>query len=81
MLRRFGNWAVQRCLEAAATPEEKRKIVACMRSVFSFTFPVAEDLVQGAELSNSPPTATDATFCKRRLIVKKTFVWLSFLSF
>ncbi|KAG1859848.1 armadillo-type protein [Suillus subluteus] len=27
----FGNWAVQRCLEAAATPEERRKIVNCMR--------------------------------------------------
>ncbi|KAL1752153.1 armadillo-type protein [Schizophyllum commune] len=27
----FGNWAVQRCLEAAATAEERRKIVTCMR--------------------------------------------------
>lgn len=27
----FGNWAVQRCLEAAATAEERRKIVSCMR--------------------------------------------------
>jgi len=27
----FGNWAVQRCLEAASTPEERRKIVSCMR--------------------------------------------------
>ncbi|EIW87416.1 ARM repeat-containing protein [Coniophora puteana RWD-64-598 SS2] len=31
MSHRFGNWAVQRCLEAAATAEERRKIVACMR--------------------------------------------------
>ncbi|KAJ7595415.1 ARM repeat-containing protein [Mycena floridula] len=31
MAHRFGNWAVQRCLEAAATPEERRKIVSCMR--------------------------------------------------
>ncbi|KAI6097269.1 ARM repeat-containing protein [Pisolithus croceorrhizus] len=31
MSHRFGNWAVQRCLDAAATPEERRKIVACMR--------------------------------------------------
>lgn len=36
---RFGNWAVQRCLEAAATAEERRKIVGCMRFIrppFSF---------------------------------------------
>ncbi|KIY44335.1 ARM repeat-containing protein [Fistulina hepatica ATCC 64428] len=31
MVHRFGNWAVQRCLEAPATVEERRKIVACMR--------------------------------------------------
>ncbi|KAJ7253278.1 armadillo-type protein, partial [Mycena rebaudengoi] len=31
MMHRFGNWAVQRCLEAANGPEERRKIVACMR--------------------------------------------------
>ncbi|KAH9926472.1 armadillo-type protein [Fomitopsis serialis] len=31
MAHRFGNWAVQRCLEATASPEERRKIVACMR--------------------------------------------------
>ncbi|KAG5643152.1 hypothetical protein DXG03_001514 [Asterophora parasitica] len=31
MAHRFGNWAVQRCLEAASVPEERRKIVACMR--------------------------------------------------
>ncbi|KAH7924798.1 ARM repeat-containing protein [Leucogyrophana mollusca] len=31
MSHRFGNWAVQRCLEAAATIEERRKIVGCMR--------------------------------------------------
>ncbi|TFL03238.1 armadillo-type protein [Pterulicium gracile] len=31
MAHRFGNWAVQRCLEAAEAPEERRKIVACMR--------------------------------------------------
>ncbi|TFY77850.1 hypothetical protein EWM64_g6161 [Hericium alpestre] len=31
MAHRFGNWAVQRCLEAASTPEERRKIVHCMR--------------------------------------------------
>ncbi|KDQ62957.1 hypothetical protein JAAARDRAFT_188590 [Jaapia argillacea MUCL 33604] len=29
--RLFGNWAVQRCLEAASSPEERRKIVGCMR--------------------------------------------------
>lgn len=27
----FGNWAVQRCLEAASTADERRKIVHCMR--------------------------------------------------
>ncbi|KAF8640907.1 hypothetical protein AX17_000555 [Amanita inopinata Kibby_2008] len=31
MAHRFGNWAVQRCLEAASTSEERRKIVSCMR--------------------------------------------------
>ncbi|KAJ7208980.1 armadillo-type protein [Mycena pura] len=31
MMHRFGNWAVQRCLEAATGPEERRKIVGCMR--------------------------------------------------
>ncbi|KAF6748349.1 pumilio-family RNA binding repeat protein [Ephemerocybe angulata] len=31
MAHRFGNWAVQRCLEAASSVEERRKIVACMR--------------------------------------------------
>ncbi|KAF9259239.1 ARM repeat-containing protein [Marasmius fiardii PR-910] len=31
MAHRFGNWAVQRCLEAASTPEERKKIVSCMR--------------------------------------------------
>ncbi|KAF8164415.1 armadillo-type protein [Pholiota molesta] len=31
MAHRFGNWAVQRCLEAASTAEERRKIVSCMR--------------------------------------------------
>ncbi|KDQ31548.1 hypothetical protein PLEOSDRAFT_1054594 [Pleurotus ostreatus PC15] len=31
MAHRFGNWAVQRCLEAASSPDERRKIVACMR--------------------------------------------------
>ncbi|KII93039.1 hypothetical protein PLICRDRAFT_49137 [Plicaturopsis crispa FD-325 SS-3] len=30
MAHRFGNWAVQRCLEAAATPKERRQIVGCM---------------------------------------------------
>ncbi|KAI0079533.1 ARM repeat-containing protein [Panus rudis PR-1116 ss-1] len=31
MAHRFGNWAVQRCLEATATVDERRKIVSCMR--------------------------------------------------
>ncbi|KZV76352.1 ARM repeat-containing protein [Peniophora sp. CONT] len=31
MAHRFGNWAVQRCLEAASTLDERRKIVTCMR--------------------------------------------------
>uniref|UniRef100_A0A8H7Y6Y2 PUM-HD domain-containing protein n=1 Tax=Psilocybe cubensis TaxID=181762 RepID=A0A8H7Y6Y2_PSICU len=31
MAHRFGNWAVQRCLEAASTAKERQKIVACMR--------------------------------------------------
>ncbi|GLB43736.1 putative pumilio-family RNA binding repeat [Lyophyllum shimeji] len=31
MAHRFGNWAVQRCLEAASNPEERRKLVGCMR--------------------------------------------------
>ncbi|KAK0217316.1 armadillo-type protein [Armillaria fumosa] len=30
MAHRFGKWAVQRCLEAASTAEERRKIVGCM---------------------------------------------------
>ncbi|KAK7695134.1 hypothetical protein QCA50_002324 [Cerrena zonata] len=32
MAHRFGNWAVQRCLEATASVEERRKIVSCMRT-------------------------------------------------
>uniref|UniRef100_A0A0W0FE46 PUM-HD domain-containing protein n=2 Tax=Moniliophthora roreri TaxID=221103 RepID=A0A0W0FE46_MONRR len=31
MAHRFGNWAVQRCLEAASSVEERKKIVMCMR--------------------------------------------------
>ncbi|KAH9854293.1 ARM repeat-containing protein [Lenzites betulinus] len=31
MAHRFGNWAVQRCLEATSSAEERRKIVTCMR--------------------------------------------------
>ncbi|KAG6913324.1 hypothetical protein DXG01_007731, partial [Tephrocybe rancida] len=31
MAHRFGNWAVQRCLEAASAPDERRKMVECMR--------------------------------------------------
>ncbi|RXW14073.1 hypothetical protein EST38_g11780 [Candolleomyces aberdarensis] len=31
MAHRFGNWAVQRCLEAASSADERRKIVSCMR--------------------------------------------------
>ncbi|KAH9897702.1 ARM repeat-containing protein [Cubamyces lactineus] len=31
MAHRFGNWAVQRCLEATSSVEERRKIVSCMR--------------------------------------------------
>ncbi|KAJ3813702.1 armadillo-type protein [Lentinula aff. lateritia] len=31
MAHRFGNWAVQRCLEAAFTPDERKKIASCMR--------------------------------------------------
>ncbi|KAH9964180.1 armadillo-type protein [Russula dissimulans] len=31
MAHRFGNWAVQRCLEAASSIDERRKIVQCMR--------------------------------------------------
>ncbi|THH27238.1 hypothetical protein EUX98_g6951 [Antrodiella citrinella] len=31
MAHRFGNWAVQRCLEATASMDEQRKIVHCMR--------------------------------------------------
>ncbi|KLO20091.1 ARM repeat-containing protein [Schizopora paradoxa] len=31
MSHRFGNWAVQRCLEAASSSEERRKIAACMK--------------------------------------------------
>ncbi|KAJ4477458.1 pumilio-family RNA binding repeat protein [Lentinula aciculospora] len=31
MAHRFGNWAVQRCLEAASTSEERKKIASCMR--------------------------------------------------
>ncbi|KAJ3552594.1 hypothetical protein NM688_g4071 [Phlebia brevispora] len=32
MAHRFGNWAVQRCLEATSSVDERRKIVSCMRS-------------------------------------------------
>ncbi|KZV93703.1 ARM repeat-containing protein [Exidia glandulosa HHB12029] len=31
MTNRFGNWAVQRCLESPHDVEERRKLVACMR--------------------------------------------------
>ncbi|KAG6904538.1 hypothetical protein DXG01_009195 [Tephrocybe rancida] len=31
MAHRFGNWAVQRCLEAALAPDERRKMARCMR--------------------------------------------------
>ncbi|TDL28065.1 ARM repeat-containing protein [Rickenella mellea] len=31
MAHRFGNWAVQRCLEAASSADERRKIASCMR--------------------------------------------------
>ncbi|KAF9654421.1 ARM repeat-containing protein [Thelephora ganbajun] len=31
MAHRFGNWAVQRCLEAANSADERRKVVNCMR--------------------------------------------------
>ncbi|THV05726.1 ARM repeat-containing protein [Dendrothele bispora CBS 962.96] len=31
MAHRFGNWAVQRCLEAASSAEERKKIISCMR--------------------------------------------------
>lgn len=31
----FGNWAVQRCFEATATVDERRKIVECMKYVNS----------------------------------------------
>ncbi|KAI0756443.1 ARM repeat-containing protein [Daedaleopsis nitida] len=31
MAHRFGNWAVQRCLEATSSVDERRKIVTCMR--------------------------------------------------
>ncbi|KAL0567481.1 meiotic PUF protein 1 [Marasmius crinis-equi] len=31
MAHRFGNWAVQRCLEAASSADERKKIVMCMR--------------------------------------------------
>lgn len=30
-LSRFGNWAIQRCLEAAGSIEERRQVVDCMR--------------------------------------------------
>ncbi|KAJ7738697.1 hypothetical protein B0H14DRAFT_2991898 [Mycena olivaceomarginata] len=29
----LSNWAVQRCVEATTGPEERRKIVACMRYI------------------------------------------------
>lgn len=47
--KRFGNWAVQRCLEAASTAEERRKIVSCMRYVgpFDVTPSMAYTLKQG----------------------------------
>lgn len=33
----FGNWAVQRCLEAASSADERRKIVSCMRFILLYT--------------------------------------------
>jgi pumilio RNA-binding family len=40
---RFGNWAVQRCLEAASVADERRKIVSCMRSAhLAFPLVVAD---------------------------------------
>lgn len=74
---RFGNWAVQRCLEAASTADERRKIVTCMRFV---PLPVACALslilISGTEVvsSNLPPTVMAAMYYKKRSIVRKTFV-------
>jgi hypothetical protein len=29
---KFGNWAMQRCLEAASVGDKRRKLVSCMTS-------------------------------------------------
>jgi hypothetical protein len=72
----FGNWAVQRCLEAASTIDERRKIVQCMRSVSNFvaTAPAALKRVPhrvGAALSSLRVIVTVATFSKRLWTARK----------
>ena len=75
-LHRFGNWAVQRCLEAAATAEERRKIVGCMRFVLPVF--VGSHVLKGetrteAGWSNLRLIAMGATSSKRLSIAKRTF--------
>ena len=51
-----GNWAVQRCLEAATGPDELRKIVACMRCVlFPLPSPASLPFPLHLSLSVVPP--------------------------
>jgi pumilio RNA-binding family len=52
---RFGNWAVQRYLEAASVAEERRKIVSCMRfvNVVTLSSVVADCFHLKVVLSNS----------------------------
>ena len=57
MAHRFGNWAVQRCLEAASTLEERRKIVTCMRYIRFLATALSAILTctpAGVVLSSSP---------------------------
>ncbi|KAJ7355240.1 hypothetical protein DFH08DRAFT_803286 [Mycena albidolilacea] len=51
MMHSSGHWAVQRCLEVATGPEERHKIVACMRNV--------------AFLTHSPPYTNADRFAQR----------------
>ena len=71
---RFGNWAVQRCLEAASTVEERRKIVSCMRYVLNFLSQASIFICTFVEggLSILQLIAMAVTSYKRHLIVKKT---------
>ena len=74
----FGNWAVQRCLEAASTAEERRKIVSCMRQGRQLTPSCLSWHLTGAVSLTWPLIVMAATFSKRLSIARKIFVFSSF---